>query len=113
MLLQRCHMMPQAPVKEWQQYIFVSPVMQAVRRPQGLMSIKKKTLTLSGASLEQNIPNPFTNSTVINYTLPQSIVSAQIVITDKGGRTLKTEKISRSGYYLILTVPFPFFYDRI
>ena len=70
---------------------------QRVTRLEELMNIKKMTLILSGASLEQNIPNPFTNSTVINYTLPQSIVSAQIIITDKSGRTLKTVKISGSG----------------
>jgi len=44
---------------------------------------------MSGALLQQNIPNPFSNTTTINYTLPQKFTSAQIVITDKSGRTLK------------------------
>ena len=52
---------------------------------------------ISAASLQQNIPNPFTNSSTINYTLPQKFASAQIVITDKNGKTLKTVNVSDSG----------------
>jgi len=44
---------------------------------------------LSNASLGQNIPNPFSNSTTINYTLPQQYSSAEIIVTDKNGNTLK------------------------
>lgn len=49
------------------------------------------------ASLEQNIPNPFTNSTIINYSLPQKFSKAAIVITDKAGKTLKEINISGIG----------------
>ncbi|HEX5150936.1 MAG TPA: tail fiber domain-containing protein [Parafilimonas sp.] len=51
---------------------------------------------LSSASLQQNIPNPFTNTTSIAYALPQSRNggTAQIVITDKSGETLKAISIS-------------------
>ena len=55
---------------------------------------------LSGASLGQNIPNPFNNTTSINYTLPQSRngeTSAKIIITDKAGKVLKEINISGSG----------------
>jgi hypothetical protein len=41
------------------------------------------------SSLEQNIPNPFANTTIIPYTLPQKFSSAQIIITDKNGKALK------------------------
>ncbi len=50
-----------------------------------------------GASLQQNIPNPFNSTTKINYTLPQKFTNAQIVITDKSGKTLKAVTISGSG----------------
>jgi hypothetical protein len=48
----------------------------------------------SSALLQQNIPNPFTNTTTINYTLPQKFTSAQIIVTDKNGKTLKAINIS-------------------
>ncbi|QEC69639.1 tail fiber domain-containing protein [Panacibacter ginsenosidivorans] len=52
---------------------------------------------LSSASLDQNIPNPFANTTTINYTLPQKFTTAQIVITDKNGKTLKAINVSGTG----------------
>jgi len=57
----------------------------------------QQSTVISSASLQQNIPNPFTNSTTINYTLPQKFASAQIVITDKNGKTLKAVTVSGSG----------------
>jgi hypothetical protein len=49
------------------------------------------------ANLEQNIPNPATNSTRINYTLPQTYTAAQIVITDLTGKMVKQINISGTG----------------
>ncbi|HEX5150939.1 MAG TPA: tail fiber domain-containing protein [Parafilimonas sp.] len=56
----------------------------------------QQSVSISSAFLSQNIPNPFTNSTTINYALPQKITSAQIVITDKSGTTLKAINIAGS-----------------
>ncbi len=53
---------------------------------------------MSDASLAQNTPNPFTNTTTINYALPQKFTTAQIIIiTDKSGRQLKQLNISGNG----------------
>ena len=52
---------------------------------------------LSSASLAQNIPNPFSNTTTISYSLPQHFNSAQIIITDKSGKVLKQVNVSGSG----------------
>jgi hypothetical protein len=52
---------------------------------------------ISGASLQQNIPNPFSHMTTINYALPQTFSSAKIIITDKGGNALKEINISVKG----------------
>lgn len=52
---------------------------------------------LSNASLEQNIPNPFTHTTTIAFNLPQKFTSAQIVITDNNGKTIKAINISGTG----------------
>ncbi|HYK44950.1 MAG TPA: tail fiber domain-containing protein [Parafilimonas sp.] len=42
-----------------------------------------------GASLGQNIPNPFNHTTTIQYSLPQRFSSAKIIVTDKTGKLLK------------------------
>jgi hypothetical protein len=49
------------------------------------------------ASLEQNTPNPFTNTTTFIYTLPSKFTTAQIVVTGKNGKTIKTFNVSGSG----------------
>jgi hypothetical protein len=37
----------------------------------------------------QNTPNPFSNATTIQYTLPQKFTSAKMIITDNAGNTVK------------------------
>ncbi len=56
-----------------------------------------QAVTVTGSMLEQNIPNPFSNTTSIGYTLPQQYSTAQIVIADKSGKAIKTVKLSGSG----------------
>ncbi|HEY2725591.1 MAG TPA: tail fiber domain-containing protein, partial [Parafilimonas sp.] len=53
--------------------------------------------TISSSSLSQNIPNPFSNSTTISYSIPlQHFTSAKIIITDKNGNALKTITLSNN-----------------
>lgn len=52
-----------------------------------------------GFSMEQNIPNPFTNETLIKYNLPANFNSAQMLVYDLTGKQLAAfpiEKNSRS-----------------
>jgi hypothetical protein len=52
---------------------------------------------LSGASLEQNTPNPFKSGTSIRYFLPDGIGSAKIIITDESGRIMKSIALTSIG----------------
>lgn len=56
-----------------------------------------KTTAAPEASLEQNFPNPFTQTATINYTLPQNFYMAKIVITDTSGRVFKQVALSQPG----------------
>jgi len=59
--------------------------------------LAKNTTTTSGASLDQNAPNPFTGSTTIGYNLPKGTSSAQMQITDLTGKVLALIPLSGSG----------------
>jgi Chaperone of endosialidase len=66
--------------------------------PSAMQTNNQSSLVLNNTTaLEQNIPNPFANTTVINYILPQKFSSAAIVITDNNGKTLKQINVSGAG----------------
>ncbi len=50
--------------------------------------------TDAAASLQQNIPNPYTNTTLINFTLPKQYNTAVIVIADMNGKTLQKTNVA-------------------
>lgn len=52
---------------------------------------------ITQVTLEQNKPNPFAHNTTIGYILPPKFATAQIIITDKNGKAIKTVNVSGSG----------------
>jgi hypothetical protein len=53
--------------------------------------------SITGVWLEQNVPNPTSGSTTIAYNLPQGVSSAQMQITDMGGKVLQIVSLSGVG----------------
>jgi hypothetical protein len=76
---------------------------QRLDRIEQLMGLKTSalqnasTLPLSSARLFQNSPNPFAQSTLINYYLPENAGSASIRITGMNGETIKSIAVTGSG----------------
>ena len=57
----------------------------------------QQSMFTTSATLDQNIPNPFDNTTTVSYTLPRQYASARIIVSDKSGRVIKEINISGSG----------------
>lgn len=55
------------------------------------------TISLSSATLAQNVPNPYNHTTTIAYTLPATFTTAQLLITDEMGKTIKSVNVSGHG----------------
>jgi len=55
------------------------------------------TIQLTTARLEQNQPNPFTESTLIRYFIPEGIKKAELRITNVAGKVLKEITIPDRG----------------
>jgi hypothetical protein len=56
-----------------------------------------QTISLTGASLEQNAPNPSSSSTTIHYRIPASVNNAQIMVTSVTGAVIKTFTLATKG----------------
>ncbi len=58
---------------------------------------RTETVNYSSARLFQNTPNPYSQSTVINYFIPEEVNDAYIQITDIQGRIIDEISISQRG----------------
>jgi hypothetical protein len=80
-----------------QQNIKINDLQNQINELKTMIVSSSSSTIISSASLQQNIPNPFTHTTNIDYSLPQKFTSSQIVITDKNGSAIKAINISGSG----------------
>lgn len=93
---------------------FVVPLVKAVQEQQKIIEtlqqqvsqlLQEKTTTTTsleetttaGAGLEQNVPNPFSNETVIAYSMPQQVNKASLVVYDLSGKQLKSLPLTQRG----------------
>ncbi|HEX5150497.1 MAG TPA: tail fiber domain-containing protein [Parafilimonas sp.] len=60
-------------------------------------NVQSNSIKLNNASLYQNVPNPFNNTSSVSYYIPSGFRSAQLMITDISGHALKTYSITQSG----------------
>lgn len=67
----------------------------------GQSAMSNKLPVISSASLSQNIPNPFSNTTTISYSLPKQYSSAKIIVIDESGNTIKVFNLSGTGTGII------------
>lgn len=77
----------------------IATLKQDLAQIQSLLKIKSSSsVTLSGASVAQNAPNPFRGNTVISYEVPEEgNAVAQIVIYDAAGKTIKQYNVPAQG----------------
>lgn len=66
----------------------------------GNTNLNLSNVTLSNSDalvLDQNQPNPFRESTVIHYNVPEKYNQVKLIFTTEDGRVLKTIEISKKG----------------
>lgn len=62
--------------------------------------VKPQNITLSNLDalvLDQNIPNPFEETTLITYRIPENIQNAYIIFYDQSGRVINKADITTRG----------------
>jgi len=52
---------------------------------------------INGYNMEQNEPNPFSNQTLVKYSLPESVNTAYMAIYDLSGKQLSTLPLTQKG----------------
>ncbi|MBU0489295.1 MAG: T9SS type A sorting domain-containing protein, partial [Bacteroidetes bacterium] len=69
----------------------------AMNAPANITQTIVELETIQSIILDQNVPNPFAESTVIAYSLPESVGEAMIVFADISGNVIKTVEITQRG----------------
>ena len=70
---------------------------ELVNNTSGITGINQMNNQMNGFSMEQNIPNPFSRETVVNYTLPQQTGSAYMAVYDLSGKQIASFPLNQKG----------------
>lgn len=74
--------------------------MQQTSADDSQTATKKTDVELSNKNiivLDQNVPNPFAEQTVINYFLPDNFTRAQIIFLEQSGKLIKAVDLTEKG----------------
>ena len=74
----------------------VEKLTQSLAAVTGTQDNAVASVNVSSATLGQNIPNPLNGSTNIRYSVPSTSSSAQLIITDNTGKTIKQIQLSKT-----------------
>ena len=80
----------------------INELRQEVKRLSGNTALTEnapsvKIINVSEAVLNQNVPNPFTGTTNIQYNIPARSKSAQIIVADANGAVVKQIQLNTGG----------------
>jgi trimeric autotransporter adhesin len=75
-----------------------SQINSIVQQITALKSGALTSVSSSNSYVQQNAPNPFSSTTLINYYIPSMQSGAQMVITNSGGQVVKSVVLSSAGY---------------
>ena len=68
-----------------------------INKQSNTTGINQITNQMEGFALEQNIPNPFSSETVIKYTLPQQVNTANLIVYDLTGKQVASFPVTEKG----------------
>ncbi len=85
-------------IQEQQQQIDeLKQTVQNLSSNQNNSSLKSTTYNVQGASLQQNLPNPFSQNTLIRCIVPASAKQAQLTVYSVDGKPLKSYTLNNRG----------------
>lgn len=75
----------------------IEEIQQLLHKQTEVSKMVEVSNQFDGASLSQNVPNPFTTNTVITFTLPKAYKNAKIGVYDLNGHELKLFTLNNSS----------------
>lgn len=78
-------------------------MIDAMRKTGAATGFGEVNSAVDGFNLGQNIPNPFTNETSVDYSLPNTVSNASMIIYDLSGKQLTTFPLEKNKRSITIT----------